>query len=327
MKKLSILLLVALLSFSFVACGDDDDAVGLSFTADPNSVLLVNNTSGEDIVLFSAKDNQTPGKLLGGVPGNAQGHGVPNVSSSDGLFVVNVCTKTEYLANPANPKIGMSTLIYVDTMPATYAVSATLQGDGQLVCYNQSEAYVELRKDSFYGNYITVLRPLEKKTMFVPTGDYDIFPVMKKEMRSGGKIVGLAEQKLMDQVDSYSFGGGNIGTITIPASYGTVEHRSTYIVVENNSTFGLRLNIGDSPQINVLGRQVINAGGKAQFNFDTTGTSTAKAFNFTKTMGDVFSSLASTTFNRGFVYVVTIPLDGGAATVGTGVAYEDAGME
>jgi len=331
MKKISLLLLATMLVFSFVACSDDDSSAGVSFTADPNSPLLVNNAGSAQIVLFASKSGSTgAGVLLGGVPGLAQAFGVPNLSTADGMFVLNIVTLADYKANSSNPRIASSTLVYVDDGPApTYTISSGTIGDGTLKFYNQTENYVEIRggetgsSPSWYSPPFTVLRPQEVKTIYLPSAEYDLYPVLKIERKSGNKIVGLAEKKLTALVDSYSFFGGNTQTITIPADTAQVDHTCTYIQVINNYNKGLRMVGGTAIIANSLGRQVCNSGGESSYTVDVTGTSVSKTYKFTDTLGTVVSEMSSSyTFDIGKVYSLTIPVGGGAPTVALLGAYE-----
>jgi len=332
MKKLSILLLVALLSFSFVACGDDDEVGGVSFTANPDSVLKVNNLANAQIVLFASKPGTATtgaGTLLGGVNGLASGWGVPNVTAADGMFVLNIVAYADYKANPSNPRIASSTLVYVDDMPALYSVSTGSVGDGTLKFYNQTENYVEIRgglsdsSPSWYSAPFTVLRPSEVKTVYLQTGDYDIYPVLKIERKSGIKTVGIAEKKLSALVNSYSFFNGNTQTITIPANTTQVDHTVAYIKVINNSTKGLRMVSGNAIVPNSLNRQVVNGGGESEYTIDVTGTTVDKQYSFTDTLGAVVASMSgASTLTVGRVYSITIPATGSTATIADLGTYE-----
>jgi len=325
MKKLVMLALAAVFVFGLTACGDGDLEPGLFEKGPSNSPLKVNNQSSREIVLYKCtQSNNTVGLKLGGVNGLAQGWPVPKISSADAMFVLNVVDYADYQENPNSPRVATSLLVYVDANgPATYAVSSGSIGDGELRFYNQTDNYVEIRTDSWYNEPFTVLRPLENKRMFLNTGDYDLFPVLKIERRSGNTIVGLSERKLQAFVNSYSFYAGNIQTITIPANVTAVEHVSAYIKVQNNTTYGLRMRAGNTIILNALNREVINGGASAEYTIDASAGSTVRQFGFYRTQGEEQALMDSAlTFLQGQVYTITIPLSGSVATVITNGQYD-----
>ena len=245
------------------------------------------------------------------------------------MFVLNIVAYADYKANPSNPRIASSTLVYVDDMPALYSVSTGSVGDGTLKFYNQTENYVEIRgglsdsSPSWYSAPFTVLRPSEVKTVYLQTGDYDIYPVLKIERKSGIKTVGIAEKKLSALVNSYSFFNGNTQTITIPANTTQVDHTVAYIKVINNSTKGLRMVSGNAIVPNSLNRQVVNGGGESEYTIDVTGTTVDKQYSFTDTLGAVVASMSSaSTLTVGRVYSITIPATGSTATIADLGTYE-----
>jgi len=324
MKKLSILLLVALLSFSFVACGDDDEGVGVSFTAATDSKLLVNHQDNTDVVLFKKASNGTgPGVLLGGVPGLAQNHGVPGVTSTDGLFVLNVVTLADYKASPSDPRIATSILVYVDSVAATYAIASSTVGTGVIRFVNQGDGYVELRKESWYGSPLTVLRPYETKKLYLQPADYELFPVAKVQRQDGtGKIIGLVEKPMRNDYWAGSLYEGKDMDLTLSASGTIIEHAVAYITVVNQAERGVRLYTGSTLEKNALNREICNAGESAEYSFaGTVSGSVTKSLLAKDTMSYVTSTMGSSsyTFKNGCVYTVTLVAPNG--TDGTAAGY------
>jgi len=190
MKKLVMFALAALLVFGLTACGEDGNADGLDnlFVESGSSKLLVNNASGDDLLLFAQSPKEA--RPIAGVLGGRQGWGVKNAPS--GLYVLYVVTRAEYALNKADPKLAMSQLIFVDNEPATYEVSSGSIGNCELVVNNDSNYFVEVRNNSFNGSLFVTVRPQEHASKFLAEGAYYLYPVVKVEKKTAqGQVLGV----------------------------------------------------------------------------------------------------------------------------------------
>lgn len=339
MKKLAMLALSVVLAFGFVACGDDDE-LPVMFTADPSSPLKVNNMVNTELVLYAAKGvlPGTPiGNLLGGVKGMAQGHGVPNISTADGLMVLNVVTHQDYKeAQRAgiSPRIASSVLVYVDgNGTATYPISSGAVGDAGVQISNQTDNYVEFRGGtlmsgpSVYSSPFTVIRPREMKRLYINPDDYAFFPIIKFARKSGNEIIGMVEKELdmaslvQGYTGYYSVTSGSLETIEIPKSAeqsGT--QVSTFLTVVNNRG-ALQLRIGTKVFTTATGRELA-ASGSTEYVYSVPGALSnpnAKAelliAGYGANMGKLVEMATPYEFQAGQVYTVTIPLQSNVITV------------
>jgi len=319
-----------------MACADADSGSGALFRQDPNSVLRVKNNSGKELVLFASRGaaSNAAGDLLCGVSADPGTWGVPGVSPTNGMFVLNIVAWADYRNNAKNPRIASSLLVYVDDEPVTHTISAGLGGDGVFRFYNWTDNYVEVRgglrddSPSWYSPAFVVLRPKDAKSLYCPVGDYDLYPVMILERRAGGKIVGLIEKKLSDLVHSYSLTKGYMETVEIPASVAAAEHAAAYIAVLNRSGYGLTMLSGSRIIMNSLGREVIRAGGSggdgtSDFVIPVNGNTIALLFTFTRTQGQTFAHMSEPyEFTAGRVYEIAVPPAGGAVAITPRGTYE-----
>jgi len=181
MKKLSILLLVALLSFSVVACGDDDETGGIVFTSDAQSKLKLSNTDAVRLVAFKGMPSATT--LLGGVEGQTT---TGMKVTPDGQLSVVYCVRyDDYLKQGVNAPIVSSVMVFLDPDQAgTYDVSPSVTGDAKIFVDNQTKYYIELRKGFDGGDLWVILRPWEKGTKSVPSGSVDLFVTLKGAVRT-----------------------------------------------------------------------------------------------------------------------------------------------
>lgn len=316
MKALSKLAIFALVSvFILAGCSGVTDNTGsgsgVDYTSVGSSTLRVNNASSDNLVLF--QDTVSSSTLLGGVKGNAQDHGV-NVSTSAGLFVLNCVVESDYIANKdnlANAKIAYSVLVYVDSQSATYQVSSGLVGSGYFLFNNNTPNYIEMRQDSWYGGVLTVLRPNENnKKLYVPTGDFLLFPVMKIERKDGATTIGLVEKQLAEYANSYRIDeGGELVNITADAA--SLEHVVAYITVNNQSTTGVRMTIGNEIQVDSLGHTVIGGNDDIEYTFDGTGNP-GKPYSgiaFIDVFANTVATVSNCVFSNSMVYRININSD------------------
>lgn len=182
MKKLSVVLLVALLAFGFVACGDDDEVVGgITFTSNAQSKLKLSNGDSVRLVAFKGMPSATT--LIGGV--EAQTTTGMKVTPDGQLSVIYCVRYDDYRKQGVNAPIVSSVMVFLDPDQAgTYDVSPSVTGDAKIFVDNQTKYYVELRKQFEGGDLWLILRPWEKGTKSVPSGSVDLFVILKGAVRT-----------------------------------------------------------------------------------------------------------------------------------------------
>ena len=348
MKKLAMLALSVVLMFGFAACGDDDDEL---FTQAPNSVLKVNNLDQQRLILYAAtgqgtgQGQSTLGKVLGGVGKGAQGWGVKGVSSTMGMFILNIVTEQDYRDSlgTGDPRIAASILVYVDATPATYSISTSPMGTGYIQYYNQTSNFVEIRggavedNPSWYSAPYTVLRPNDSKRVYFRSLDHELFPVMKIERRGGQggtTIVGLAERNLTSYAALYGFKDNSMFMVSISAEEATAALDTVAFLSVQNNAAGGRLMVGAGLQAmgtiypTSLGREVVSGGDSAEYIVQMavvgTGPSALTSskrglqFFFAISGGVPIARMdAEFEFEAGKLYILTIPGNAAANNVAT----------
>ena len=309
----------------------------------PNSVLKVNNLDNQRIVLFAAKglDSSPLGTLLGAVNAGAQGWGVPGVSPTDGMFVLNIVTYQDYndslASGTGDPRIAASILVYVDSTPATYSISTSPMGTGYIQYYNGTSNFVEIRGGSvqsspgWYSPPYAVLRPMESKRIYFPNGDHVLFPVLKIERRGGTDgttIIGLSERNLTAYAELYSVSDNSAFQVSIPASeQATALDTVALLSVQNNTMRGGRLMVGSTIYLTSLERGVVSSGSSAEYIIQmntigsgvssTTSASRASRFSFSTFEGPIAEMPEAYAFEAGKVYLLTIPANAAAHSIAT----------
>lgn len=339
MKKMLMFALAAVMVFGLTACGEDELDSDL-FSADPNSKLQVTNVGNDQLVLFKAQSGQSTGigTVLGGVPSLARRWGVPNIKSTDGMFVLNIVLYSDYQASKAtpgvSPAIASSMLIYVDSTTANYDISAGPVGNARIRFKNNTSNYVEIRggqivEASWYSPVFTVIRPDENKALYVQPDDYALFPVLIIERKSPGTaggmtVTGLVSKRLTALAKPYAIYDNDDTPVQIPSTAGQgALHTVAYLVVNNQGSAVWLMN-GDQIFKNSLGRELTRTGATpSQYIINMEGVSGASSTNnlvLQKPMQfsikdpisqNTLDSMADTfSFQAGDVYMLTINATG-----------------
>ena len=277
-----------------------------------NSTLRIRNNNNEKFILY--KTSSRPENMLGGVLEYDQDFGVPNPSL--GLSTLRIARFADYLANPAEPKINSSLLVYVDYVPLTYDIFPFPAGNCAYKIQNMTEHYIELRENSYSGPTRIIAQPYETQTTYFPESDYTFAVIAKIKRFDAGTVKGFREILLNDhnmvalspaQTSSYTINGTDISG---------KEDLCAYLLVNNNSMQGVRMLSGSTIMKNSLDRQIVNPGDQSQYNLAIMPglAQTQCTLQFQNAIS-VFCSTPATTFKRGYVYQVTIPSEGSTATV------------
>jgi len=321
MKKLSILLLVALLSFSFVACGDDDDdATGLNVNSGTSTLRV--NTLGVTGKLYVYNGTPKGGSPIALVNGGVSDWGIPNAPS--GLWVLSVVSEADYNANKADPKVSNSLLVFVDSTKATYDIGAGSSGTCELVVDNPLNNYIEIRLDHFAGNLFMTLRPYEHGVKYVQEGNYYLYPIVKMTKQSaGGEILGVYSKQFVNGRQMLNANPDDTPSLNFSA-LGEINNTPVEALVYIYNQLGDGAEVR-SPDANgslvksTLGRTIINSGNSKGFvvsmqpDFNqTTGQPLTTTFNKTFVLkGFNKTSEAFTyTFEIGKSYTLTCGSDG-----------------
>jgi len=325
MKKLSILLLVALLSFSFVACGDDDEVGGITFTNNAQSVLKLSNNDAVRLVAFKGMPSSTT--LLGGV--EAQTTTGMSVTPDGQLSVVYCVRYDDYLKQGVNAPIVSSAMVFLDPAQAgTYDVSPSAIGNAKILVDNQTKYYVELRKNFDGGELFLILRPYEKGTKAVAAGPVDLFVILKGAVRTSldNPVPKIVSKVLYDenenpvvytrQISETSTASFVIDNVNVDLSKMAVEN----VVVSflNRASNGGRL-LTSNPSGDLVylasggGREIVNPGKTDAYYFKRANpkSSTVDIAAYAFKVGTTYYTMPSTAqLKVGYEYTIKTPLTG-----------------
>jgi hypothetical protein len=235
-RSLWFVFLVVLLA-GFTACGDDDaDDLSNLFVESGSSRLLFNNTSNVDLFLYTGEVRG--GRPFAGVRGGRNNWGVMNPPS--GLTIVSVVTRAEYELNPNDPKVAMSVLVFVDqSTTATYDIGAGIVGNARLRLINETPHFVELRQNRWDGPLFLTIRESELGTdKWLPEGEYTLYPIVKRTVRSGAQITGLYSQNFANGIKNVFLESNaqNVETFVFQnnGDMGALQHNECLIFIQNN---------------------------------------------------------------------------------------------
>jgi hypothetical protein len=280
MKKQSvffkgILALLLVLGALLTGCPTDvDDDSGNNdalFTEKADGKLLVNNTSGDDLVLFY--DIITSPRLLGGLPANASGHRIklPSPGAGGEFVVIRAVKYSDYNGTPANQianlKVVDSAFAYSDPVNDTSVDigNPNIGGDAEIQFKNQTGSWIEVGKGSPNDRFY-VLKPYSESSVFV-TPDKDGFPLyytVHIPMKKGGQIIGV--QRSYVGANRYDPNPGEPAVVTITATGEQAIipfYSAGYVRILNNSSYGYTMTNGSTILYSTLQVSTV-ASGKEQ---------------------------------------------------------------
>ncbi|MDR2733648.1 MAG: hypothetical protein LBC99_03260 [Spirochaetota bacterium] len=285
MKIVHIVCALALLAAACGGAGDDDPL----YANVAGSKLRLNNGSDQDLLLYKeAPKGNTP---FAGVRAAQQGWGAANAAS--GLWVLYVVAQAEYDARPANPKVAMSLMVFVDSNAATYDIGSSATGGVPLVIRNTSLNYVEVHTETFTGPLFLTVRPWEfGSTKYVPQGSYTFFPIVKVEQKQGVQTVAILSRFFLDGRRTFGLYSDNlvILDVTPGGEIGETRNIECLIYIQNNynnNGGGSYVHQGgrNGPLVkSTLGREIANLNQRFDISWrpeldETTGAPLSQNFN------------------------------------------------
>ena len=170
---------------------DENTSSPVDFTShDTDYSILIENNTGQRLVAF--KGDLDAAFLIGGIPANAQNHGLPlntTLFNYTGDFPMILLTEAQYEANKSNLQSQKNTpfmRVYVfynknGDNNMVYKLAAGPGGSNVLPVVNPSSLSVELRIGGVTGATIGYApRGILKTKFFLTNGDYYIYPVFKR---------------------------------------------------------------------------------------------------------------------------------------------------
>jgi len=329
MKKISLLLLATMLVFSFVACSDDDSSTGgVTFVNKADSKLRLTNNDAVRLVAF--KGIPSASTYIGGV--EAQTTTGMDVAADGQLSVVYCVRYTDYQSSKYSAPIVSSVMVFLDPENAgTYDVSPSSIGDAKILVDNQTKYYVELRKSTETGDLWAIFRPWEKGTKSVPSGEVDLFVILKGAVRTSisnpvPKIISKVwYEGDKPKVFTRNISASELSTFTVASEIELDKLAIENVVISliNHGNNGGRLLKNSSGAAVMLAkggdRYIINPGSTDAYYFTranysaTTFDASAYVFKIDSTYYTMPAEAA--TLKVGYEYTITVPLTGTACTV------------
>ncbi|MDR1100408.1 MAG: hypothetical protein LBL28_08015 [Treponema sp.] len=241
--------------------------------------IRIRNESNRDLVAF--KNTLSADNLMGGVPKNANDHGIKlntMLFNQNTDFSIIFLTGEDYEANKDNLTLLEQrpfTRIFAaynasGTNEVPWIVSGKLGGSNRFVIQNMTGWNMELRQDSPRGTTLGYA-PLESlnTTLFMNDGSFYVFPVFKKYNAVRDEIITIYPRAL-DGIPTgmgLSFTGGNELTINAQNYMGNANFSSgtALLVIRNDSNDGITVMNGFTEQKTATGISIINAGDERTF--------------------------------------------------------------
>ncbi|MCL2806514.1 MAG: hypothetical protein FWD26_11315 [Treponema sp.] len=207
--KISVLLLAVGLIFSFTGCDDDDGtggsgsgsgSGGVDFTSQQTASIRVRNNTNVRLVAFRGRPDTA--NLLGGVPANANNHGLSRDGfNSSADFVLTLVTETAYNAainaggNQALQSVEIFNVVYAfynhtGTNNNIFQINAQSGGAARLNMENPTAWNIELRRDAHNGTTLGFIGPYTSvQALNLEPGDYVFYPVMRRFNPMIGEVI------------------------------------------------------------------------------------------------------------------------------------------
>jgi hypothetical protein len=292
MKKLLMMIAILVaLTFAFTACGENEDEIdpnAVDFTSHTNHSVRVRNETSQRLVLF--KSSLSMDTLIGGVPARANNHGLPaNSKLFDKTedFILVVLTEDQY-----NQAVKNNNLRSLENTPFTriyaffnragenmnvYSISDKLGGQFKLNIINTTTYSAELRLDSPQGDTLGFAPPQNlNTTLHVQPDDYNIFPVFKRynQMRDTIQTLvptgtsGFPWFQMMTFEDEAGSREHTFNVSQAVANLQTSTSGVAWLVVDNQTTGGIRVVEGNTVIRTPTGTSGINSGRSRTFQVD-----------------------------------------------------------
>ena len=251
-------------------------------------VFRVRNSTSEKLVAF--KGSLAAGNLIGGIPAQAQNHGLkrnPNLFTTTEDFPLVLITEEQYNTNKLNLQALEQTpftriLAFYNSSgqnETVYEISGKLGGNKTILIQNGISMNVELRLNGTQGETLGYASAnMYNTALKVAPDDYLVFPVFKKYNAVRNEIItvypkysggGQAGQAKHHQ---FSLDDGNPEmSLSFPADYlngTTFSSGAAWLVVNNQAHTGIQLQKGGAIQYTPGGIKTINNGFSRTFQID-----------------------------------------------------------
>jgi hypothetical protein len=308
--------------------GIDTEGVDWTDYQTPGTFAIrIRNESNRDLVAF--KNTLSAETLLGGIPKNANDHGIKKnaeLFNSNTDFSIIFLTKEDYedhksdLARleqrPFTRIFAMYNATGTNNVP--FIVSGKLGGENRLVINNMTSFNMELREDSPRGTTIGYA-PYEANntTLYMNSGSIYWFPVFKKYNAVRDEILTIYPRAAdgLPVGDTFSFQNGNILTINAANYQGNTNFSSgaAFLVIHNSSNRGIEVFNGVIKQVTPTGISAINPGEEFTYTILMDGAGggryeSSKGFSGWKIvqLGNREKELSETTLDADYRYTLTV---------------------
>jgi len=236
---------------------------GMLFTDVPGSSVQIENKTGVRVVLFKDKV-QSQNDALGGIP-VGETYGIKQVN---GFYLMKVVTEDDLLRNERSPEncvIINTFLIYVDSEQQKFTLPPLVPSPASVYLKNNSQRYVEVRTESFYGDTLTYFLPREERVQYLPYGEYTLWPIYLAVETNGGKVRGITRRFNTENAAAVdALEGSPMQTLVIGSDAVAGQNRDITMYVKNLSATGASFVAGGNIQTSTLNREVINGNGGVQ---------------------------------------------------------------
>jgi len=250
------LLPVVLIVLAFVGC-EEDEGSGVDFKSYKNdAAFFIDNSTNHRLVAF--KGNLSANNLLGGIPANADYHGIKkNLSlftKTEGFTVIFI-TEEQYIANKNNLGVLVQTpfsreyVYYNHGMdnPQRYEISGQVGGRHTLNLINGSGLDVSLRFNGPGGPTLGYATRQMHQTKFpMYGGDFYIYPVFMFYNHARDVLVKSYPTRSVD-------GGSYFRAVNFPIVGPDTERNfdvaDAYNSIENNMTLGVAWVVFDNQSV------------------------------------------------------------------------------
>jgi hypothetical protein len=288
MNKLLAITAALAMALSFTACPVDGGVESSGLTNGDGTLtdaafeshntdysILVRNNTGERLVAF--KGDLRSDALIGGIPGHAQGHGLPKdpaLFDRTQEFPLILLTEAQYNANRdrlPDLKNTPFTRVYVfynasGDNTAVYEIAGGLGGTNSLEIINESTMNVELRLGGIAGETIGYAPAgMLTTTLKLMDGSYFLFPVFKKynPLRDTVETVYPKQEGGAPWRREFSFGDGDTAlSINLKTALQgcQISSGAALVYVNNQTNGGIRFISGSQVFKTASGNSSINSG-------------------------------------------------------------------
>ena len=236
----------------------------------PDSHLRVVNRSGDDIFLFNTYLEVS--SVLGGVPENVD----IGIKPFFGFTVLKVIRYEEYLSvrpDFSNCRVIATAFAYVaEDGVAVKTIKKTNVGVDRVVFRNTSGKYVEIKRDSWYGETATHLAPYEEQSMYLSAGTHVLYSGFIEVYKIGTDVIGVGRRFNLAALPSIQTSGSGARYPCEVREEASPEIKDVHLFVKNRSPERTALVYGGKMLSSTLDRMTIApSGGAGVYRFSEDG--------------------------------------------------------